>query len=234
MDSAKEAAINLSPTDERSIKTEEAAGDSPSFPSAKGELKVVDPDELQTDYSSKAKNQPTLSAYLRIFTYSTPRDRILLFLGFFGQIAVGITLPLMNIVFGHLVGNFASYFTPGSTTTKAQFLHGLSKQTLYIVYLFIARWVLSYCSSKQHQLPNPDPHLSRLLLALNWSSYSSSFQGSGSHCPCFCSILHCVATDNSNLSDHISHGRPPHVCQTTFGISQRAFLFALSSLGYTS
>jgi ATP-binding cassette subfamily B (MDR/TAP) protein 1 len=52
----------------------------------------------------------------------------------------------MNIVFGHLATHFSAYFTFGSTTTKEQFLHILSQQTLYIVYLFIGRWVLSYIS----------------------------------------------------------------------------------------
>jgi ATP-binding cassette, subfamily B (MDR/TAP), member 1 len=52
----------------------------------------------------------------------------------------------MNVVFGHLVGNFGSYFIPNSTTTKAEFTKSVNQQTLYIVYLFIGRWVLSYFS----------------------------------------------------------------------------------------
>jgi ABC-type multidrug transport system fused ATPase/permease subunit len=83
---------------------------------------------------------------MRIFTYSTLTDRILLGIAFFAEIATGCTLPLMNIVFGHLATHFSAYFTFDSTTTKEQFLHILSQQTLYIVYLFIGRWVLSYIS----------------------------------------------------------------------------------------
>lgn len=81
----------------------------------------------------------------RIFTYSTLGDRLLISAAILGNIGVGVTLPLMNIVFGHLIGAFGD-FGPNSTTTQAQFKKNLNQQTLYIVYLFVARWVLSYFS----------------------------------------------------------------------------------------
>ncbi|KAM3089196.1 hypothetical protein ACMFMG_000805 [Clarireedia jacksonii] len=52
----------------------------------------------------------------------------------------------MNIVFGKLVGNFSDYFSPGSTTSKDDFNHQIRKFTLFIFYIFIARWCLSYIS----------------------------------------------------------------------------------------
>jgi hypothetical protein len=36
-------------------------------------------------------------------------------------------LPLMNIVFGGLVGEFSSYFTPGTSTTEAEFKKSVSR-----------------------------------------------------------------------------------------------------------
>ncbi|KAB8302301.1 hypothetical protein EYC80_005737 [Monilinia laxa] len=57
-----------------------------------------------------------------------------------------ITLPLMNIVFGKVVGNFSDYFIVGSTTTKAEFTSTINRLTLFVLYLFIARWALSYIS----------------------------------------------------------------------------------------
>jgi ATP-binding cassette subfamily B (MDR/TAP) protein 1 len=146
MDPEKETAVELS-TAQHAIKMEEAAVNiGPSPVAEPTSPNVEDPNEQQADYSSKSPNKTTWSDYFRIFTYSTLNDRILLGIAFFGEIATGTTLPLMNIVFGHLVGHFSDYFAPGSTTTKAQFLHTLSQQTLYIVYLFIARWTLSYIS----------------------------------------------------------------------------------------
>jgi ATP-binding cassette subfamily B (MDR/TAP) protein 1 len=146
MDTEKDTTANLSKEEDGSNKMEHTVVDINPSPAAKDSSKVEDPDEHQTDYSSKAQNKTTFKDYLRIFTYSTLTDRILLAIAFLGEIAVGTTLPLMNIVFGHLVGRFSDYFIPGSPTTKAQFLHNLSTQTLYIVYLFIARWALSYVS----------------------------------------------------------------------------------------
>ncbi|KUJ22548.1 P-loop containing nucleoside triphosphate hydrolase protein [Mollisia scopiformis] len=82
-------------------------------------------DDPTTDYSSKAANKTSMKDYLRIFTYSTFWDRVLLAVASAAEIATGVTLPLMNIIFGNLVGSFS---------------------TLYIVYIFIARWVFSYIS----------------------------------------------------------------------------------------
>lgn len=50
----------------------------------------------------------------------------------------------MNIVFGNLTGNFTSYFTDTANADKQQFKHQISKNALYIVYLFIGKFVLSY------------------------------------------------------------------------------------------
>ncbi|GLI78830.1 hypothetical protein PoHVEF18_007151 [Penicillium ochrochloron] len=55
-------------------------------------------------------------------------------------------LPIMNIVFGGLVGEFSSYFTPGTSTTEAHFKASVSRLSLYIVYLFIAKFTLTYFS----------------------------------------------------------------------------------------
>ncbi|KAG9238824.1 P-loop containing nucleoside triphosphate hydrolase protein [Amylocarpus encephaloides] len=104
-----------------------------------------DEDKL-VDYSSKAKNKTEFKHYFRIFAFSNTLDKVLLLVAAFGQIGVGVTLPLMNIVFGKLVGSFSDFFIPSSTVTKEQFLRSINQQTLYIVYLFIGRWVLSYFS----------------------------------------------------------------------------------------
>ncbi|TVY22546.1 ABC transporter [Lachnellula hyalina] len=98
------------------------------------------------NYSSKAKNKTSFKNYLRVFTYSTVGDRLLLGGAILGNIGSGSTLPLMNVVFGNLLNNFGEYFIANTTVTKAEFTKSLNRQTLYIVYLFIARWALSYFS----------------------------------------------------------------------------------------
>jgi ATP-binding cassette subfamily B (MDR/TAP) protein 1 len=58
----------------------------------------------------------------------------------------GAALPLMNVVFGKLVGTFNGYFIPGSTVSKDLFLATVNQNALYIVYLFIAKFILGYVS----------------------------------------------------------------------------------------
>ncbi|TGO92120.1 hypothetical protein BPOR_0010g00320 [Botrytis porri] len=103
-------------------------------------------DEVKDKYSSQAQNQTSFTHFMRIFSYSTTADKVVLIIACLAQIGTGVTLPLMNIVFGKLVGNFSDYFLPGTTTTKAQFTSTINNLTLFVTYLFIARWVLSYIS----------------------------------------------------------------------------------------
>jgi ATP-binding cassette subfamily B (MDR/TAP) protein 1 len=44
-------------------------------------------------------------------------------------IGAGIAMPLMFVVFGRLVGNFSSYFAPGTTVTQAEFMHQVRQNT---------------------------------------------------------------------------------------------------------
>ncbi|KAF7906504.1 hypothetical protein EAF00_000783 [Botryotinia globosa] len=103
-------------------------------------------DEVKDKYSSQAQNQTSFKDFMRIFSYSTTGDKVVLAVACLAQIGTGVTLPLMNIVFGKLVGNFSDYFVPGTTTTKAEFTSTINNLTLFVTYLFIARWILSYIS----------------------------------------------------------------------------------------
>ncbi|ESZ97484.1 hypothetical protein SBOR_2173 [Sclerotinia borealis F-4128] len=103
-------------------------------------------EEVTDKYSSKAQNKTSFKDFLRIFSYSTLGDKFILVIACIAQIGTGVTLPLMNIVFGKVVGNFSDYFIVGSTTTKAEFTNSINKLTLFVLYLFIARWTLSYIS----------------------------------------------------------------------------------------
>ncbi|EMR84457.1 putative abc transporter protein [Botrytis cinerea BcDW1] len=104
-------------------------------------------DEAKDKYSSQAQNQTSFKDFMRIFSYSTSADKLVLTIACLAQIGTGVTLPLMNIVFGKytfasienyqlkamlgkLVGNFSDYFVPGTTTTKAEFTSSLNNLTL--------------------------------------------------------------------------------------------------------
>ncbi|EMD85961.1 hypothetical protein COCHEDRAFT_32568 [Bipolaris maydis C5] len=52
----------------------------------------------------------------------------------------------MTVVFGQLVGKFTDYFTPGTSVTSSEFQDEVDGLTLYLLYLFIGKFVLSYVS----------------------------------------------------------------------------------------
>jgi ATP-binding cassette subfamily B (MDR/TAP) protein 1 len=58
----------------------------------------------------------------------------------------------MNVIFGRLVNGFNNYFTPGAQPTLADFNHLLNRQSLYIFYLFLARFFLNYVSKFSFRL----------------------------------------------------------------------------------
>lgn len=55
------------------------------------------------------------------------------------------------------MGTFTDYFLPVPTVTRDEFQADINKLTLYIVYLFIAKFVLSYVSmvSSPYMLMKP-------------------------------------------------------------------------------
>ncbi|RMZ70090.1 leptomycin B resistance pmd1 [Pyrenophora seminiperda CCB06] len=90
--------------------------------------------------------QASMKNYFRVFSYGTGLDFVLMSLCCVTSIGSGVAFPLMNIVFGQLVGSFTGYFIPGTTMTSHQFQAEVNKLTLYLVYLFIAKFFLSYIS----------------------------------------------------------------------------------------
>lgn len=92
----------------------------------------------------KADSTPGLGNFFRVLGYATPLDRFLMVAGVICSGGAGVALPLMNIIFGHLVGSFNNYFIPGSTVTTDQFLSGVNSNALYFFYLFIGKFILGY------------------------------------------------------------------------------------------
>ncbi|KAJ5435516.1 ABC transporter integral membrane type 1 [Penicillium cf. griseofulvum] len=109
-------------------------------------VKVDDDPKRELDAKDVKEQSVSLSDYFRILSYLTTKDRMVLIVALICSMASGIPLPIMNIVFGELVGNFSNYFLPDSTTTESEFKSSISRLSLYIVYLFIAKFVLTYFS----------------------------------------------------------------------------------------
>ncbi|KAK4226957.1 P-loop containing nucleoside triphosphate hydrolase protein [Podospora fimiseda] len=105
-------------------------------------------DKSQTTAPAEAaKERPEreaqLSDYLRVFTYGTKWDYLMMAVAAIASIGAGTTMPLMNIVFGRLVGDFNDYFTPNAKSKEA-FLDQVDRMALFMFGLFIARFGLNY------------------------------------------------------------------------------------------
>ncbi|KAJ5082179.1 hypothetical protein N7532_011222 [Penicillium argentinense] len=121
----------------------------PSTPEGDQTPKVVDVAEdskEKTEEKNAAEQSASLKDYFRVLSYTTRKDRLVLAVALICSMASGVPLPIMNIVFGNLVGEFTGFFTPGSSTTQADFKASVSRLSLYIVYLFIAKFTLTYFS----------------------------------------------------------------------------------------
>lgn len=97
--------------------------------------------EKAVNVKARPEREASLKDYLRIFSYANRFDYALMLAGIVASIGAGITLPLMNVVFGKLVGNFSSF---ANAPDLSSFRATLNKQALYIFALFISRFGLNY------------------------------------------------------------------------------------------
>ncbi|UZP34635.1 hypothetical protein NXS19_002451 [Fusarium pseudograminearum] len=90
-----------------------------------------------------AKEKSNLTNYLRVFAYATRWDFCVYVVGALASIGVGVTMPLMNVVLGQLVGDFSDTVQDPYNMDLNNFKSMLQKQSLYIVGLFLGRWLLN-------------------------------------------------------------------------------------------
>ncbi|KAJ5593123.1 hypothetical protein N7537_010027 [Penicillium hordei] len=110
---------------------------------------ITNPDvvALSVKSNDEAAKPASLGSYARILSYGASHGGIyVMILGLVCAMASGVALPLMNIVFGQLVGNFNEYFIPGSGITEQSFKSSVNQNSLYIVYLFVGKFCLTYIS----------------------------------------------------------------------------------------
>ncbi|KDN70280.1 putative ABC transporter [Colletotrichum sublineola] len=95
----------------------------------------------------RPEREPSLKDYFRIFSYATKWDIVIYFFASVASVGAGTTLPLMNIVFGSLAGQFTTYFMNPPRMTRTEFEVLLDQLALYILGLFLCRFVLN-CINK--------------------------------------------------------------------------------------
>ncbi|KAK6216598.1 ABC transporter [Colletotrichum tabaci] len=105
------------------------------------------PEAKKGFFKLNPKTVATLRNFFKIMSYGTLLDKFIIVGSCIGAIGAGLTMPIMNIVFGQLVGTFTGFFMQGTSETQDDFIHAVNQGVLYIVYLFIARLILTYLSN---------------------------------------------------------------------------------------
>jgi ATP-binding cassette subfamily B (MDR/TAP) protein 1 len=100
------------------------------------------PESLHNPEIDPKQDSRPLSLLFRILRdHSTPLDHALRAIGIIAAISSGVAPPLMTLVFGSSVDKFNSF---GSEEASSQLYDDLSRNALWFLYLFIARFVLVY------------------------------------------------------------------------------------------
>lgn len=98
-----------------------------------------------TKKSAEAAAQGSFKDYIRIFQFADRYDWMLNVIALVTSIAAGATLPLMTIIFGKFISQFNG-FAAGNTTPDS-FTNDVNSFVLWFIYLFIARFGLSYITT---------------------------------------------------------------------------------------
>ncbi|KAG5756898.1 hypothetical protein H9Q70_000541 [Fusarium xylarioides] len=94
----------------------------------------------------RPEREPSFQDYMRVFKYASKWDLLAYTVGVIASIGVGITLPLLNIVFGQFASKFSDY--AGTETLPGdEFRSKLSELCLYLLGLFLGRLVLGYINN---------------------------------------------------------------------------------------
>ncbi|OAQ98990.1 hypothetical protein LLEC1_05487 [Akanthomyces lecanii] len=97
------------------------------------------------DVASRVRPQreANFNDFLRVFKYASKWDFVAYALGSLASVGAGITLPLLNIVFGRFTSQFTSFAGSGTLSSEA-FKSTLQKLSLYMLGLFLGRLFLNY------------------------------------------------------------------------------------------
>ena len=119
---------------------------------------VESPQEVK---SAGPEREPNFKDYIRVFSYAKKWDIALMIAAAIASAGAGITMPLMNLVLGKLVGNFNAFGASDAQILQS-FSDILNQQSLYLLALFLARFGLNYINkawrSKKPQVCPPSDY----------------------------------------------------------------------------
>ncbi|KAL2165253.1 hypothetical protein VTH06DRAFT_550 [Thermothelomyces fergusii] len=102
----------------------------------------VDDNGPTKDPRAQPQREATATDYFRVFAYAKRWDFVLMCIAAIASVGAGITMPLMNVVFGRLIGEFTG-FDP-ETADPDEFSGTIDRMSLYMFALFIGRFGLNY------------------------------------------------------------------------------------------
>ncbi|KAI1498378.1 P-loop containing nucleoside triphosphate hydrolase protein [Biscogniauxia marginata] len=129
----------------------EPGGEKPPISTMTGDA-VIEPEKAIPDAKLRPEREAGMGDYIRIFKYAKFWDFLLMIAAALAAMGSGITLPLMNVVFGALIGDFGGYFNEPPTQTEAQFRASLDRNALYIFILFLGRFILTYINKFAYRM----------------------------------------------------------------------------------
>ncbi|KAJ8133505.1 hypothetical protein O1611_g117 [Lasiodiplodia mahajangana] len=109
-------------------------------------------EQAEQDAKLQPEREATFGDYIRVFKYARGWDLPLLAVAAVAAAGSGVTLPLVNIIFGRLVSDFNGYFLDPPTTTRAEFQAQLNRNALYLFLLFIGRFTLTYINKFAYRM----------------------------------------------------------------------------------
>lgn len=115
-------------------------------PADKTESKSSSEADKKTTTAKAGEREAGWGDYFRVFSYAKSYDYPMMLGAAIASVGAGVTMPLMNVVFGRLVGNFALFGVPGSPVTSAELGRTIDRQCLYMFILFLCRFALNYVS----------------------------------------------------------------------------------------
>ncbi|OAA35161.1 multidrug resistance protein 1 [Metarhizium rileyi] len=98
--------------------------------------------ETDMENIEKTDRRSSFKSFLRVFTYNDRLGWCLNAIASLGMIGSGVALPLMDIVFGQFINTFNDFAT-GKLSPNG-YMDEISRYTLYFVYLFIGKFLLTY------------------------------------------------------------------------------------------
>jgi ATP-binding cassette subfamily B (MDR/TAP) protein 1 len=101
----------------------------------------------QSNVGQSLRTKLAEGGFIRILSYATLFDHCMMTVAAICSIGAGAALPVMNILFGKLVGSFTGYFTVELGVTEEQFRTAVNRNALYIFCLFIGKFFLGYIST---------------------------------------------------------------------------------------